>query len=129
MQFIAIFYINVIEKKIIMFLFCYTYTIQINLKEIEMIVHNGFILTVGDAINIAEQTGNNDLLPSWYFGPEVDELMNKAHLTPLVDTDVISREEQYANIENGHIKSIQDMVKTDAKVKYMDFALYDFRNY
>ena len=68
-------------------------------------------MTVGDAINIAEQSGNNDLLPSWYFGVKIDTLMMKAHHTPLVDENVISIEEQYANIENGHIKSIQAKVK------------------
>ena len=88
-----------------------------------MIVHNGNILTVGDAINIAEQSGNNDLLPSWYFGPEVDELMEKAHLTPWVDTDVISREEQYANIENGQLYSVfyslKKFMSKDVKVEYI----------
>ena len=88
-----------------------------------MIVHNGNILTVGDAINIAEQSGNNDLLPSWYFGPEVDELMKKAHLTPLVDTDIYSREEQYANIENPQIDSIEaraiEFILKDVEVEYI----------
>ena len=124
MRFITIFYINTIEKKIIMFLFLYTYTIQINLKEIEMIVHKGNILTVGDAINIVELQGDNDLLPSWYFGPEVDELMEKAHLTPWVDHDIYSREEQFENIENNHIKSIQArtrkfMLKDYVEIQYI----------
>ena len=81
-----------------------------------MIVHNGNIMTVGDAINILELQGSNDLLPSWYFGPEVDELMKKAHLTPWVDTDLYSREEQFRNIEIGQIESIE--------ARAMEFILF-----